>query len=194
MHKLSTQANEISALANWMRDYLTKPSTVRHFLKHPSVAESLLTSAQQLKSKTIILYGLKESLANAIAELERQGEIVDASNVDVLPTKTELTSPRSQNWLASGDIITGWIGYLADVPRVIQDVTLSGYTWHFWDDEKNVKGPGLGINKFDPWLQSYGWVKLSGNDAKSIEAEQSAEIEALTAQLEYFQSKAFLQA
>lgn len=193
LNDLVIQSGLISNLLNQTRDYLIKPSTVRYFLSNPSLAETLLTGANQLKGKIIILYGLKESLSGEIKELEKQGAVVNATAVDVLPTKAELIGDRANNWVQAGDIIAGWIGYLADRPRVIDATLLTGHTWHFMGDDSNVKGPGLGYNKTDKFLQNYGWVKLNGTDINSIHAEQSSEISALTTQLEYFQSKQFLQ-
>lgn len=192
LNDLAIQSRQIGELAINIRDYLTKPSTVRYFLQNPSLAETLLTNANTLGSKVVILYGLKESLVSAISEIEKQGIVVDATTVDVLPTKAELTAARPQNWLSVGDIIGGWINYIADRPRVVDDVTLTGYTWHFLGDDGNVQGPGLGYNKTDKWLSNYGWVKLTGDDVASIHSQQADEITALQAQLQYFQQKQFL--
>lgn len=194
LNDLAIQSKQISDLVNRTRDYLVKPFTVRYFLEHPALGQTLITNANGLKSKVIILYGLKESLVQKIEELERQGAVVDATAVDILPSREDLLGGRAQNWLSAGDIIGGWIGYLADRPRVIDSVTLTGYTWHFLGNDTNVKGPGLGYNRVDKWLQNYGWVKLTGTDIGSIYTEQSAEITALAAQLQYFEQRQFLAA
>ena len=178
LNDLKEQAITIASLATSIREHLTKATTKAYFAANPSLAESLLTSTASIKTRQIILYGLK----NAI-------EIT----IDVLPTNQEIMSSRAHTWLEEGDIIGGWISYLADVPRVIDSVELNGYRWHFLGDEENIQGPGIGYNKLDKWYQGYGWIKLTGSDIDSISEEQIEEISELKVLLNYFSSKAFLQ-
>jgi len=178
---LANQSKQLATIAVQMRDRLTQKSKLISFLKNPSQAESLLIATNSLKSQRIVLYGLKEALADKIAEIEKQGIVIDATTIDVLPARSSLDDQRPDNWLSEGDIIGGWIGYLADRPRVIDEAVLTGYRWHFLGDDGNVQGPGLGFNKVDKWLKGYGWVKLAGTDTDTIYAEQQAEIDALLA-------------
>jgi hypothetical protein len=188
---LKGQSERIATLAVRIREALTGKTTLKLLLSNPSLAENLLTSTAGLKSQRIVLWGLKEALAKKIYELERQGDVVNATAVDVLPTQAELDALRPNNWLSEGDVIGGWIGYLADRPRVVHEVTLIGYRWHFYGDDENVQDPGLGRDRLDKWLQSYGWVLLSGTDAESIHTEQSAEIAELELQLQKIQTRQF---
>ncbi|MEL6853522.1 MAG: hypothetical protein AAFO83_00265 [Cyanobacteria bacterium J06607_13] len=189
---LSMQSQTIADLAVKIRNALTKKTTLTYFLQNPAIAEGLIASTGALKSQRIILYGLKEALIGRVAKLQQEGTVVDATNVDVLPTQADLTGQRANNWLSAGDVIGGWIGYLADRPRVVDEATLTGYLWHFYGDDDNVQGPGLGVKALDKWLSSYGWVKLNGTNSAEIFAEQAAEIENLKQQLQYFQTKQFL--
>jgi hypothetical protein len=126
----------------------------------------------------MVLWGLKDA-------------IEDLTNF--LPTNTELLADRANNWLVAGDIIAGWIDYLADRPRIIVASELTGYTWRWFDDpEETVRGPGLGRMQTDKFFQSHGWVKLTGSTLAEISEEQNSEISELNALLTYFSSKAFL--
>jgi hypothetical protein len=186
VNDLANQSKQLGSIAVQMRDRLTQKSKLISFLKNPSQAESLLTATNSLKSQRIVLYGLKEALVERITEMEKQSIVVGATTVDVLPSRDKLDGDRPDNWLSEGDIIGGWIGYLADRPRVIDQVLLNGYRWHFLGDDGNVKGPGLGFNQVDKWLKGYGFVQL--NDPKlppptvnEIHSIQQDEINALLA-------------
>jgi hypothetical protein len=176
--KAKYQAIEISKLINQVRDYLTKPSTIAFFKENESLAESLVSSTSGIKSRNMVLYGLKP---------------VVETTTDFLPTNEQLLESRAAAWLSPGDIVAGWIDYLADQPRVIVEATLTGYTWRWFDEEPSTaRGPGLGQMGTDKWFQSHGWVKLTGSTIEEIEAEQAAEIEQLNGLLSYFRNKEFL--
>jgi hypothetical protein len=170
------QAIEIARLVNQIRDYLTKPSTVDFFKANEAMGAALVSSTAGIKSRLMVLYGLK-------AKVE--------TTTDFLPTNEELLAGKVQGWLSPGDIIAGWIDYLADQPRVVVAAELNGYTWR-WFDSEEVRGPGLGQMKTDPWLQSHGWIKLEGSTLEEIEAEQASEIAQLSGLLNYFRNKEFL--
>jgi len=172
------QALEIARLVNQIKDYLIKPSTVQFFRASPEMGEALVTSTGGLKSRALVLYGLKDAIE---------------TTTNFLPTNNELMAGRTNTWLSAGDIIAGWIDYLADQPRVIVAAELSGYTWRWFSDPVDtVRGPGLGKMKTDKWFQAYGWVKLTGTTLAEIEAEQAAEIAELSGLLNYFRNKEFL--
>ena len=177
--ELKSQAQEIAKLINSLRDYLTKPSTIQFFRDNPSLGAALVSNTAALKSKSMVLWGLKDSIEQS---------------TDFLPTNAQLSENRADTWLAAGDIIDGWIDYLADRPRVIVAANLDGYTWRWIDDpEATVRGPGLGRMKTDRFLQSHGWVKLTGSTLAAISEEQATEIEEMQTLITYFSSKAFLQ-
>jgi hypothetical protein len=170
------QAIEIARLVNQIRDYLKKPSTVDFYRANESLGAALVSSTAGIKSRPMILYGLK-----AVVE----------TTTNFLPTNEELLAGRVQAWLSPGDIITGWVDYFADQPRVIVAVELGGYKWRWFNDDENMsRGPGE--MKTDPWLSSYGWIKPEGTTLEEIEAEQANEIAQLAGLLDYFRNKEFL--
>lgn len=179
LNDLKNQAIYIAELTTELRKTITEKQTIKYFDSHPELSTQIQSQAASMKSQTIILWGLKEAI-------ELKG-----ISVKTLPSQTSLKVSRSNNWLTAGDKIGGWISYLADVPRAIDSVLVDGYQWHFEGGEE-IKGPGIGHQHLDKWLQSYGWVKLAGSSIDDIYAEQGSEITSLTNLLSYFQQRQFL--
>jgi hypothetical protein len=176
--EVKAQCQEIARLVNALRDYLVKPSTLQFFRENPSLGSTLVTNTSSLKSKAMVLWGLKDSIE---------------TTTDFLPTNDQLSEGRTDAWLSVGDVIAGWIDYLADRPRIVVATELNGYTWRWFDDpESTVRGPGLGRMKTDKFFQSHGWVKLEGSTLAEISEEQATEISELNTLIAYFSSKAFL--
>ena len=176
--KSKEQAIQIAQLINQIQDYLKKPSTLAFYRANEAMGAALVSSTAALKSRPMILYGLKATVE---------------TTTNFLPTNEELVADRSEAWLSAGDIITGWVNYAADQPRVIVAAELDGYKWRWFNDsKKESRGPGMGQMKTDPWFSSYAWLKLEGTTLEEIESEQQKEIDALTDLLSYFRNKKFL--
>lgn len=176
--ELKAKSLELAQKIDYLRRYLVRPTTVEFFRVNPSKGGEILTNTGGLKTRVAVLWGLKEFIEK---------------DTDFLPSKEDLLNGKINTWLQTGDIIVGVIGYLADYPRVIDSVELTGYRWHFLNDADNIKGPGLGPMKTDKWFQSYGWIKASSTDLAEIKTELDNEISELSALIHYFASKAFLQ-
>lgn len=177
---LKAQSEQIAGITNKLRAALLDKQTIRFFNERPELSNQLQSQAVGLKSQRIVLWGLREAI-------EAKGVVVDT-----LPAQSLLQQSRSNNWLQAGDKIAGWISYLADLPRVIDEAVVDGYRWHWDGDTGSVRGPGIGYDNLDKWFQSYGWVKFTGSTTQELFDEQAAEITSLQSLLTYFQQKQYL--
>lgn len=174
---ITAQARTIANLCYKCQDVLKGHQLVEFFKANPERTTALTTAAAGLKSYPIVLYGLKEALDS-----------------EVLPSKDELEN-RPSNWLAVGDLIVGWVGYVVDKPRVVVEVTLDGYHWRYLDEDEEVSRKP---NRYDPFFRNRGWVKMdisatSIDDAIAhIHQVQTEEIEQLQSRIEYFANREFL--
>ena len=185
---LFVQAKHIEKLNDRIEDVLQSRQLVLLLLKDrqekqnamDSIAAQLLNAANNLKSKAIVLYGLKEFL------------LMQGIESILLPSKEELDS-QDVDWLDVGDIVTGFGGATCDErgPRVIVATEEDGHRWRYLaEPEMQPRRTAL-----DPWLQHRSWVKCNATGAtteeqmSSIESVQAAEITGLEAILESLQQQ-----
>ena len=175
---LSEQSSKIINLILEAQNQLGRKDLIDYFKANPGREESLLSAAESsLKSYPLVLRGLKQKLGST-----------------VLPDLGE--SDHSEGWLSAGDVFVGWTGYLhtekVDRPYVVTADTEDGYEWRYIDDPETTFYPPM---RNDPHLRFAGWhkIEVSTDPVVEIEAYQQAEIDALSGQIAYFQSNAFME-
>jgi hypothetical protein len=171
---IQSQAKEIHRLVSKLQNLLKSAQLVAFFKTNPQSTQTILEATQSYQTSRLVLDGLKEAL-----------------NSEVLPSQEELFD-REKDWLEPDDIILGWKGELIESDtsehesaRVIVAATTEGYIWRYLDEEETVTRSPVAL---DPWYQHIGW-QLAEDD---IEAQQQAEIDALTQQIAYFENRTFL--
>lgn len=178
------QQNEIASLTRRARASLNRPFVLQYFRSTPESTESLLEVAQtSLKTWHLILDGFRELF-----------------NSQVLPTHEECVTVNAAGWLSEGDVILPWRGDLIDAHggRVILSQNESHeYQWRYLDESGEViREPVF----YDKGFRHYAWIKAPvisedyQEQINEIYDFQDTEIQALTQQIEYFESNAFIAA
>ncbi len=183
--EIKTQSDNIRKLIYKLQDTLRGTQLVSHFRENPLHTQFILDATKEYQSSHLVLDGLKEALGSSI-----------------LPARESLLT-KQNDWLEEGDLIAGWAPGLTESEnsphpsiRVIEEVTEAGYKWRFLDEEETIsRNPVI----YDSFFQHPGWIKLGislEGTLKEVIADiyelQEFEIEGLLDQLNYFESKSFL--
>ena len=174
---LSLQASKIIKLIIDAQTELGRKDLIDYFRANPGEEELLEVAEATLKSFPLVLRGLKQKLGSL-----------------VLPDLGDSDHPKG--WLEVGDVFVGWTGYLhtenVDRHAVVVADTTDGYEWRYIDEAEGTSHPP---RRNDRYLQFAGWhkIEVGENPAEEIEAYQQEEIDALSEQIAYFQSNAFMQ-
>lgn len=193
--EMQTKARDISQACWRLQEMLTGKQIYIFFSSNPDLTQQLLTETAGLLTRTIVLFGLQEYFVSK------------GLSSNELPNKADLELGRSPDWLSPGDVVIGLSGYTCDVPtqtgvvdygpREIVNYDAAGYTWKYLLDETETVHDPVRLDRF---FRDRGWIKieLSASDRAGqideISAMYDTELAGLNSKIDYFDSRAFLNA